>query len=291
MRAVNLLPSDFKRGRGGGPGGLGGPGYAVIGILTLALALVTFYVVTSNAVSDQKTKLASLQRQLPQIQALAAQLNAYTQFASLAQSRAQTVSQIASGRFDWAASMDDLAKVVPANTSLQSLAATAGTGASSGGATASGGAGASGLRAALPNPAFELRGCTASQDDVARLMSRLRLMNGVVRVTLSTAGKQGSGTTATPAQSTPASTAAGGSGGAACPGSSFDLVVFFNGPATASPGSPTAPPGASPVAQQASTAAQSSSSSTPSSASPTAASTTTSAGATSGASSTSGSHR
>ncbi|HUZ29262.1 MAG TPA: hypothetical protein VMU90_08485, partial [Solirubrobacteraceae bacterium] len=192
MRAVNLLPGDSRRVKGTGTGNLRGPGYAVVGLLALAVGLVTIYVVTSNSVTDQKSKLASLQRQVPAVQALAAQLGPYTQFAGLAQARAQTVSAIASSRFDWAASLDDLAKVVPANTTLQSVSATAGTGSTAGAGSPSGSTtAASGIRSALPNPAFELRGCTASQDDVARLMSRLRLMNGVVRVTLSTAAKQG----------------------------------------------------------------------------------------------------
>lgn len=288
MRAVNLLPGDYRRAKSTGLGSLRGPGFVIVGLLTLALGLVTIYVVTSNSVTDQKSKLASLQRQLPQVQALAAQLSAYTQFASLAQTRAQTVSQIASGRFDWAASMDDLAKVVPANTSLESLNATAGTGSSGSTAgTASTGSSGSGVRGALPNPAFELHGCTASQDDVARLMSRLRLMNGVARVTLNSAGRQGSNTAGSSAQSTPSGSAAGGE--ASCPGSSFDLVVFFNGPATASPAAPGAPPGASPVARQATAAVQSSSSTTPSTPSPSGGS-TPSTGSASGTAPASGSH-
>jgi Tfp pilus assembly protein PilN len=266
VRAVNLLPGDYRRAKGTGAGSLRGPGFVIVGLLGLALGLVTIYVVTSNSVTDQKSKLASLQRQVPAVQAQAAQLAGYTQFASLAQARAQTVSQIASGRFDWAAAMDDLAKVVPASTSLQQLSATAGTGSA---VSATGGS--SGVRSALPNPAFELRGCTGSQDDVARLMSRLRLMNGVVRVTLSSATKQGS--TATGAGAAPTPAPAGGAastGGAGCPGSasSFDLVVFFNGPPQATPGasgtpaSPSAPsaPGSSsaaqPVAKQATAATQ-----------------------------------
>src|SRR5436305_839398 len=197
MRAVNLLPPEHRRTGGSGGVSLRGPGVVVVGALALALGLVTFYVMTNNSVADQKSKLATLNQQVPQAQAMAARLGAYTQFSTLAQQRAQTVRQIAATRFDWAASMSDLAKVMPANTSLQSLSATAGTGASAGGSSSSsggasaGGAGgaSSGIRTALPNPAFELRGCTGSQDDVARLMSRLRLMNGVVRVTLGTAAK------------------------------------------------------------------------------------------------------
>ncbi len=208
MRAVNLLPSDHRRARASGVRGIRGPSYIVVGLLALALVLVTVYVVINNSVADQKSKLAALQQQVSQVQVVAARLRGYTQFATLAQQRAQTVRQIASTRFDWAASMADLAKVVPANTSLISLAATAGSGSTSAGSSSTAASSTSGLRSALPNPAFELRGCTASQDDVARLMSRLRLMNGVVRVTLSNTSRQGS------SAATPASGGSSGGGGA-----------------------------------------------------------------------------
>jgi hypothetical protein len=130
----------------------------------------------------------------------------------------QTVRQIASARFDWYQALSDLSKVVPANTSLQSLAGTVAPGASAAGSTASGGA-ASSLRSDVAAPAFELTGCTKTQDDVARLMSRLRLINGVTRVTLGSSQK--SGGTAGTAVTSPA----GGGCGISTP--SFDLLVFF----------------------------------------------------------------
>jgi hypothetical protein len=106
------------------------------------------------------------------------------------------------------------------------------------------------LRAALPGPAFELKGCTATQDDVARLMSRLRLIDGVTRVTLADSLKQDASQAGTAVAAAPAG-GAGGSGGAGCGANapSFDLVVFFQplpgasvGLAGASgPAAPTAP--------------------------------------------------
>ncbi len=53
------------------------------------------------------------------------------------------------------------------------------------GASAGGGGAGSSLRADITAPAFELTGCTVNQDDVARLMSRLRLVNRVTRVSFS----------------------------------------------------------------------------------------------------------
>jgi Tfp pilus assembly protein PilN len=215
MRAVNLIPSDARRGGTTDIRSLRGPGSAVVGLLGVVLVLVTLYVLASNDVSQRQGQLTSLQQQLAQTQAEATKLGAYTQFAKLAQARVQTVKQIAAGRFNWERALSDLSRVVPANTSLSSLSATVDPGAGTAGGASSGS-----LRGDITAPAFELSGCTATQDDVARLMSRLRLIRGVTRVTLSDAVKSSSGTTATPVS---------GSSGGGCPAnaSTFDLVVFF----------------------------------------------------------------
>jgi Tfp pilus assembly protein PilN len=225
VKAVNLIPAEAGRISGPRRELPRGPGYIVLGLLGIALALVTVYVLTSNTISQRKAKLAVVQQQATQVQAQAQRLANYAQFAKLAQERADTVRQLASSRFDWRAALGDLAKVVPADTSLQALLGTvapgvsvSGPGGGVGGATSSD---TSTLRADIPNPAFELRGCTKTQDDVARLMSRLRVMNGVTRVTLADSVKQDT------AQG--AATVSTGTSSAGCLANqpSFDLVVFF----------------------------------------------------------------
>jgi Tfp pilus assembly protein PilN len=230
VRAVNLIPKDARRGASTDIRSLRGPGSAVVGLLGVVLVLVTLYVLASNDVSKRQGQLASLQQQLAQTQAEASKLNGYVQFTKLAAARVQTVKEIASGRFNWQQALSDLSRVVPANTSLSSLSATVDPSAGTG-AGASGGS----LRGDISAPAFELEGCTGSQDDVARLMSRLRLIRGVTRVTLSDAVKSSTTTTATPVS--------GSSGGGCGPHSStFSLVVFFQPlptiapPATGAPG-------------------------------------------------------
>jgi Tfp pilus assembly protein PilN len=208
--------------------------------LAVAVALVTVYVLTSNTISDRKAQVASLQSQAQQAKAQAARLGNYAQFQKLAQTRAETVRQIAATRFDWNSALSELSRVVPSNTSLQSLLGTVAPGANVSGAGGTAGASTGSLRGAISNPAFELRGCTSSQDDVARLMSRLRLINGVDRVTLADSQK-------------PDASQAAGSAGAVVSGSSsvgcganhpaFDLVVFFKplpgaGPTGATSASP-----------------------------------------------------
>jgi len=214
MRAVNLIPSD-SRGRSRGPStGMQVPVYVLLGFLAAAVALVTVYVLTSNTITSRTATLNNLKTQVAQEQAAANRLGEFSKFSQLAQTRISTVRSIASARFDWHTALVDLSKVVPANTTLQSIVGTVVPGASAGGGSSSS------LRADVTAPAFELTGCTANQDDVARLMSRLRLIDGVTRVSFSNSQ-----------ESNAAAPSAGASGGGSqtCVANApnFDLTVFF----------------------------------------------------------------
>jgi Tfp pilus assembly protein PilN len=241
VKAVNLIPPDSRRGVHAEVRALRGPGTIVVGALLAVLVMVTLYVTASNKVSQNRSQLAGLQQQLNQTQALATSLDSYTQFAALAKARVQTVQEIASGRFDWQQALSDLSRVVPANTSLSSVSATVSPTSGSAGAA---GSSAGGLRGDITVPAFELSGCTATQDDVARLMSRLRLIRGVTRVTLSDAVKSTSAAAA-PAVST-ASSSSTPQGTCRAHAPTFDLVVFFSPLPTvsATPAGATGPTGA-----------------------------------------------
>ncbi len=271
MKAVNLIPSDSRRSGATSLPQLG-PGYAVLALLAVAVAFVTVYVLSSNTVSDRKAQLASVNAQVAQAKRQASELVSYQKFAKLAEARATTVHEIASTRFNWYGALSNLAKVVPADTSLQSLFASVAPGASTGGSSGGGGAGGSSLRGDISVPALELTGCTKSQDDVARLMSRLRLINGVTRVTLGDAQKQNGAAGAT--------AGTGGASSQGCPANAptFDLVVFFKPlpGATATGAGPTTTTGTGGAATPAQAA------STASSASSTTSTTSTSSGSSSG---------
>lgn len=208
MRAVNLIPPDTRRPGLTGAGSLTiSPSYLILAALAVAVALVTVLVLTNNKISQRQATIAGLQTQLSNEQALAGRLAPYQRFSQLAQARVSTVREIVATRFDWHGALADLSKVVPANTSLQALNASVTSGNAAGGA---------GVRGDINAPAFDLTGCTRSQDDVARLMSRLRLMNGVTRVTLqSSTGAQLPGSTAK---------------GVCHNGPTFQVVVFFTAP-------------------------------------------------------------
>jgi Tfp pilus assembly protein PilN len=230
MRAVNLMPDGGRSGTVSSPGALLNPAYGVIAVLVVALGLVTVYVLASNSVSSRTAQLTTLQSQVQTAQAQANQLTNYASYEKLAQARVSTVQQIANGRFDWHAALANLALVMPSDAALQSLLATVAPGASVSGAggSAGGAAGTSSLRSDIQSPAFEVKGCAASHDDVARLLSRLRTMPGVQRVTLADSMRNDAGSSGS-SDSGASAASASKQGVSACGANpaNFDLVIFF----------------------------------------------------------------
>ncbi|HWI23222.1 MAG TPA: hypothetical protein VNT22_11495, partial [Baekduia sp.] len=107
------------------------------------------------------------------------------------------------------------------------------------------------LRGAIDAPAITISGCTTSHPAVAKMMARMRLLDGVQRVTLTGSEKAEMGGGAT------GDSAAGG--GDCRAGSDqypkFDLIVFFK--PIAGQGTPAAAPAAtSPATPTTSGAAQ-----------------------------------
>lgn len=228
MRAVNLLPKDARRGGMGPSLGRLGASHVLIALLLIAVGYVSYYVLTANKISQKQAQLAGLRAQVTREQTAVARLVSYQKFEKLAQARAQTVREIAGTRFDWHGALSDLSKVIPTYTTLQSLSATVSSTSGSG----SGGS-ASGIRGDIDAPAFELTGCTETQDQVAQLMSRLRLINGVQRVTLSSSAKPAGGSSSSSSQ---------GKSVCSANGPSFDMVVFFQPQASTLPTTTTGAP-------------------------------------------------
>lgn len=183
MRAVNLIPSDV----GGGARMSAGP-LMLLGGLAVLLALVTAHVLTGNTINARRSELAAVQGQLATAQAEADATRPYRDFATLARARVDTVRELGSARFDWHRAFSDISTVIPDDVWLTSLTGTVTTGVSVGDS-----AGASSLRAAIPNPAIELSGCTVSHPSVVRLISRLRLLHSVQRVSLADSSKDDGG--------------------------------------------------------------------------------------------------
>lgn len=191
MPGVNMLPADERRAAGAG-GRSGGAVYGVLGGLALVLVLLTAWIFSANGISSKETQLADVTAQADQSEQVAQSLQSYTAFASLRQSRVDTIRSLAASRFDWAHALGEIARTLPPNVWLSSLnGSVTPTDGSSTTATTT-----STTSAAGASPTIVITGCTTSQENVARMMTAMRRIDGVVSVSLQSS-KKGGGSGAT----------------------------------------------------------------------------------------------
>ncbi len=224
MRAVNLLPPEERSRAAIAPGRAGGTVYAIFGLLAGLAILAFMYGSASHTISSDKSEIASLTARAQQAQARASALTPYTSFASLREQREQAVQTLVDSRFDWASAFREVGRVLPASVSLSSLSGQVGATADSSASSSSSKAGASGsssVASATPAgsvPTFTIAGCATSQEQVAVMLDRLRLISGVSEVAL---------------QSSTKGSASGASAGASSDGCeasdpSFNVTVTFD---------------------------------------------------------------
>lgn len=218
MKAVNLVPVEDRRGAGA-PGRSGGAVYGLLGGLGLIVVFVAILFTLSHSLGAKTDQLASINQQATDAETQAGSLQAYTQFATLRETRQQTVASLASSRFDWAHALHELARTVPVGTSLTGLRATVSPSVSVGGTTDP-------LRQSISVPAIELAGCATSQDGVAEVLAAMRRIDGVQRVSLSSSERNAKGS----------GSGSGAPGGTDCRAGSlkrpaFSMTVFYDAPA------------------------------------------------------------
>lgn len=244
MRAVNLLPPEERGAAGSAPDrgspatASGGHGaLAVLGALALCVVALAGWVLTGNTLKERRVELADVTARAETASAQATKLKPYADFAALATQRVATVRNLADSRFDWEQALRDLSRALPADVTLITLDGDLGgknAGAGSGGES-------SALRDVILAPALQLKGCAPGQRDVAVMMSQLRDVDGVTRVTLSKSDK---GDTQAPT-GTAAGTPAGTDGAVTATDSEkdpcgpdsppeFTVIVFFERDAAAS---------------------------------------------------------
>jgi Tfp pilus assembly protein PilN len=218
VRPVNLIPQEQRRRTSHDSTGKGA--HAALGVLALLLAMVVGYVLTSNTVTERQNETEAARVEGDRLEAKAAQKGNFADFASIAQTRMQSVAGVAASRFDWERFMRELARVIPADSWLQSAdASTTGDA----GATATDGAQPPAGAPATGSPTANLVGCTPSQSDAARLMVRLRQLHRVEDVELGSSTKEDD---------------TGAAGIESCGGAyKFDLTLKFipDAPATEAP--------------------------------------------------------
>jgi Tfp pilus assembly protein PilN len=241
MKAVNLIPVEERRGSAAS-GGSAIPAYAVLGVLAVLVVMAAAWALTGKTVNDRKSQLASVEQQASAAEAQANSLAAYSAFSDLRKKRAETVTSIARSRFDWAHVMHEIARVIPPDTHLTNLSGTVSPTAQV--PNGSGGQAMS-LRGSSPGPAIDIVGCANGQENVSRMISRLRLIDGVQHVTLAESSKNDSAT----------GDAGSNTDDGECRYNSriakFDVLLLFAAPpAVAAPATPAAPAaGAAPASQ------------------------------------------
>lgn len=190
MRAVNLIPRDAqKSARGVVPGVGAGDGlgaYVVLAVLAVVAVMAAMSALAGRQLAEQRSDLVTVEREAQSAGARAATLKSYTELAAQRKSRVDTVEGLLAGRFDWSRSLRAVARAVPSDVSLTSLVGTV----TPNSAVAGGGGGS--LRGALAVPAIDLIGCAKSHGDVSRLITSLRSMDGVQRVSLASSEKSDS---------------------------------------------------------------------------------------------------
>ena len=191
MKAVNLMPRDVRVA--GGPAGSGSGVYVLLAGLAALVAIAALWAGAHKQVGDREATLAHVTAQAAAAEKRAAAAAPYVDFAKLAETRVQTVTRLSATRFDWAHGLREVSRVLPADVWLTGLTGVSGASDGSPSPTTS----------AAPAPTFTLQGCTRSQAKVARLMARLRTIDGVRRVALKTSEKpDGDGDEACPAHRT-----------------------------------------------------------------------------------------
>jgi Tfp pilus assembly protein PilN len=232
MRAVNLIPSEQRSGGTVGSRSQGAA-FAVLALLAGVAVLVFMYGSAHHQVSSRHDEAAALTNEAQQLQSQASQLASYTSFVAMREQRLQAIASLVGSRFDWAAAMGELSRVLPPSVSLSSLQGTVGATTGTAGAKApssvtttaststsstTGAAGGGAVSSATPPgtvPTFTLSGCATSQAVVADTLVRLRLISGVSNVML---------------LSSTASTSSGGGDGSCAAGDPlFSVQVSFEG--------------------------------------------------------------
>ena len=236
MKAVNLIPVEARRGGDRA----GGAVYVLLGAMTALVLVAAVWVLLNNQVSDRTAQVEQLRVETVAAQQEAAGLAPFRNFAAMREKRVATVRSLAESRFDWGPVMRKLALVLPRDVSLSSMLGTVAPGVNVGSES---GSESSSLRSLLAVPAVELSGCAGSQAQVARTMTRLRLIDGVTRVSLGSTEKN-------EASATPTNVSDAGSSTGSSPGSDdcrrtanmpkFSIVVFFEPEAAATAGQPDA---------------------------------------------------
>ena len=228
MRAVNLIPSDQRRGAGGLAGRSGGVVYVLTGGLAVLVALGVVYALAVHSVASRKTQLASVTRQVAVVTAESQALQPYVQVAGVTTEKVHEVTSLAESRFNWPSAMQQLALALPGDVTFTSFTATTSAGTPTSTTTSSPTTPATGSAASSGTGAsFSLIGCASTQREVAEVLTNLFQVPGVSDVRLANTVE-----TVPPKKnklSRQAALKAALSAGGSCPLVTFSLALTYAG--------------------------------------------------------------
>jgi Tfp pilus assembly protein PilN len=199
VKPVNLLPAaERPRATVAAPANAS---TLVMATLALLLVAVAAFVFTKNQVTDRKADIAKAQQEQTAAEQRSNGLKSFGDFSQIKQTRVQSVTQLATQRFDWERFMRELALVLPDKVWLTGVTSGADAAGASGSTSTSTSAGSSSPSAASSSsttssaggaatgstsagPSAQLAGCASTQKAVAELIVRLRSLHGAQDVTL-----------------------------------------------------------------------------------------------------------
>jgi Tfp pilus assembly protein PilN len=179
VKAVNLMPGEDRASRAAKAVGTGPIVYVLLAGLAGLVVLAAIWAIAGKQLGESRAKLDRVSVEAEVAEARTAKSAPYQAFAALARDRVGTVTSLSETRFDWAHGLREISRVLPADVWLTALTGTSGANSEAPTPTTS----------AAPAPTFELLGCTGNQAKVARLMARLRAVDGVREVDLRTSTK------------------------------------------------------------------------------------------------------
>ncbi len=176
MKAINLMPRDARKAESAGSGAAV---YVLLAGLGALVVLAALWATAGKQIDERTAKLERVNAAIAVAEKRAAGSDAYVAFRDLAANRISTVTALSTTRFDWAHAMREVSRVLPADAWLTAMSGV--SGASEAAPTPA--------TTAAPSPVITLAGCTTSQAKVARLLARLRTIDGVRKVSLKSSEK------------------------------------------------------------------------------------------------------
>ena len=183
MKAVNLIPQEARAKRGAGLPASGMGVYVLLAGLAAIVVCAAVWAMAGKQIADRQGQLQRVTAEASAAQARAGAGAPFVAFERLARERVQTVTSLSATRFDWAHALREISRVLPADVWLTTLSGTSGAGS----------AAPTPATNAAPAPTITVSGCTRSQAKVARLMARLRTIDGVRKISLKSSEKPDAG--------------------------------------------------------------------------------------------------